>query len=163
MARLLAALTLTAAALVAAAPATAGPPSRTTSVLILGPEVVEGVCDFAFTQTVERTRTTTTFENGDVRRHVELIVSTSANGRTWIDRGAYNVFVAAASPTLWVITGAFTHTRAAAEGTILLQSGRILYDLEADRVVDPHEGPHGTGADPAQYDAAVCAALAPTA
>jgi len=150
-------------ALVAAANASAAAPTRIVSLRTLGPFVVDDVCQFPFVQTVERTRTTTIFDNGDEKRHVELIVTASANGKTWIDRDAYNVFVGAADPSLWVVTGSFTHTRVAGSGTILLQSGRIVYDADADTIVDPHEGPRGTGADPAAYDAAVCAALAPTA
>lgn len=164
MQRLLAiAVALFSVAFVAAATASAAAPTRVVSLRTFGPFVVDDVCDFPFVQIVERTQTTTTFDNGGEMRHVEVIVIASANGKTWIDHDAYNVFVDAANPSLWVITGSFTHTRVAGTGTILLQSGRIVYDADTDTIIDLHEGPHGTGVDPAAYDAAVCGALAPTA
>jgi hypothetical protein len=160
---LIMAVALFAVVLALAATASAAAPTRIVLVRTLGPFVVDDVCDFPFVQTVERTRTTTIFDNGDEVRRVELVVTASANGKTWIDRDHYNVFVDAASPSVWVITGSFTHTSVAGSGTILLQSGRIVYDVDADAIVDLHEGPHATGADPAAYDAAVCSALGPTA
>lgn len=117
-------------------------------------------CAFPLDGTVQRVRTTTVFDNGDEKRHVDLTVTMKANGKTWIDRDTYNIFISADS-NVWDIVGAFTHTRAVGGGTILLESGRLAYDAATDTLVDLHPGPHGTGADPDAYASAVCAALAP--
>ena len=147
-------------ALVATATALAATPTHETSVNSSS-FIDDETCSFPIAVTLDRTRTTTTFENGDRQLHVRLIVTMSANGKTWTDRDAFNIFISAASPDTWEIVGAFTHTRATDNGTIFLESGRILYNVKTDTVTDAHAGPHGTGADPDTYDAAVCAALAP--
>ena len=140
--------------------AAANAPTRETNVNSLS-FVDDETCVFPIAVTVDRVRTTTTFENGDQVRHVQLIVTSSANGKTWTDRDAYNVFIDAASPGTWTIVGEFTHTHLLGGGTIFLESGRIAYDVQSDTITDLHPGPHGTGSDPDVYAAAVCAALAP--
>ena len=138
-------------AIAIAAPAAADAPTRTTSVLSFGPFIDEETCAFPLSVSVERTRTTTTFANGDVKRHVQLLVTTSANGNTLVESDSYNVFVDHANLTLWVITGRFGQFRVDGGGPVVVQSGRILYDLATDTLLDPH--PHGQTPDP-------CTALA---
>lgn len=127
-------------ALVAAAPAAADAPTTETSSVTFGPFVDDETCAFPITVTVERTRRTTSYANGDVIRHTQLIVTSSANGKTVLNRNRFNVFIDADSPAEWVITGVFekgeVHGR-----TIWLQSGRLVFDLEADELVDPNPGP----------------------
>ena len=135
-----------------AAPAAADAPARETSILTLGPFVDDELCAFPLTTTVERTRTTITFADGDVQRHVSLVVTTTANSKTLLDRDAYPVFIDADDPDAWVITGSFIHSRLLGGGTLALQSGLLVYDVQADQVLDPHRGPHPITAD-------VCAAL----
>jgi 2-hydroxychromene-2-carboxylate isomerase len=78
--------------------------------------------------TVERTRTTTYYENGDVTRHTELVVTSSANGKTIVSRNAFNVFIDADSPNRWMITGTFEKAQLHGR-TIWLQSDRLVHDL----------------------------------
>lgn len=140
-------------ALIAAAPAAADAPTTETSSLILGPLVDDETCAFPITVTVERTRRTTSYANGDVKRHTQLIVTSSANGKTVLNRNTFNVFIDADSPADWVITGVFE--KAQVQGrTIWLQSGRLVFDLEADELVDPNPGPLAEPPD-------VCELLAP--
>lgn len=146
--------------LAAAGSALAAQPAREVSSVTFGPFTDDETCTFPIDVVVQRTRTTTTFENGDVTRHVSLLVTQTANGRTWIDRDAFTVFIDADSPDVWEITGTFTHARTQGGGTVLMQSGRISYDANADAIVDPNPGPHGTGQVPDDYNAALCAALA---
>jgi hypothetical protein len=136
---------LAAVALVLAAPAAADAPVRVSSTVILGPFVDDEACAFPITTMVERTRATLTFGDGDVQSHTQLVVTTSANGKTLVERDAFSVFIASDSPDVWVITGSFTHARLLGDGTIALQSGRIVYDVQADQISDPHPGPHPTG------------------
>jgi hypothetical protein len=157
--KLLTAVTATAVALATGGTAVAAAPTQVTDVRSFS-FVDDEACPFAVATTVDRVRTVTTFDNGDQQRHIRLTVTSSANGNTWVERDAYSVFIDAASPNMWTITGDFTHTRLVGGGTILLQSGRIGYDLETDTVSDPQPGPHGTGSDPDQYTAAMCTALA---
>ena len=142
-------------ALVLAAPAAADAPEHATSTVTLGPFVDDETCAFEITTTVERTRTTLTFANGDIQRHARLIVSSTANGRSVVERDAFNIFIDSDSPDAWVITGAWTHARPLGGGTIALQSGRLVYDVLTDAIVDPHSGPH-----PDTVDGLLCAALA---
>ena len=93
-----------AAALLLAAPVAANAPTKETSTVTFGPFVDDETCAFPFTVTVERTRRTTYFDNGDIERHTELIVKSSANGKTVVGRNAFNVFIEADAPTEWVIT-----------------------------------------------------------
>jgi hypothetical protein len=159
MSKVLIAIALAVAATFMAATTAAAVPTRDTDVRSES-FLDDGTCRFPIAVTVERTRTTTTFENGDQQRHVQLLVTSTAHGNTWSDRDAYVVFIDADAPTRWTIVGAFTHTVVAGTGTIFLQAGRILYDLTTDTITDLHPGPHGTGSDPDAYAAAVCAALA---
>jgi hypothetical protein len=146
-------------ALAGASAAGAGTPTKVSDVKEFG-FVDDETCAFPLDGMLQRSRTTTTFDNGDVKRHIDLVLTMRANGKTWVERDAYNVFIAAGSD-VWDITGDFTHTRVSGAGTVLLQTGRIAYDAETDTIVDPQPGPHGTGADPDAYAAALCAALAP--
>jgi hypothetical protein len=144
---------LVAVALVMAAPAAADAPTIERSTVTFGPFVDDETCSFPFSQTVERTRTTITYENGDIKRHTDLIVTASANGKTEIQRNSYNVFIEADSPTQWVITGVFEKAQLHGR-TLWLESGRLVYDLEADQVNDPQPGPLAEPSD-------VCDLLAP--
>jgi hypothetical protein len=139
----------TAVALVLAAPAAADAPTIERSTVTFGPFVDDETCAFPFSQTVERTRTTITYENGDIKRHTDLIVTASANGKTEIQRNSYNVFIDADSPTQWVITGVFEKAQLHGR-TLWLQSGRLVYDLETDQVGDAHPGPLAEPADTCQ-------------
>jgi hypothetical protein len=144
---------LASVALVVAAPAAADAPTIERSTVTFGPFVDDETCAFPFSVTVERTRTTISYANGDIKRHTDLIVTSSANGKTVIGRNSFNVFIDAESPTVWVITGVFE--KAQLQGrTLWLQSGRILFDLEADQVIDSHPGPLSEPPD-------VCQLLAP--
>jgi hypothetical protein len=131
---------LVAVALVMAAPAGADAPTIERSTVTFGPFIDDETCAFPFSQTVERTRTTITYENGDIKRHTDLIVTASANGKTEIQRNSYNVFIDADSPTQWVITGVFEKAQLHGR-TLWLESGRLVYDLETDHVSDAHPGP----------------------
>lgn len=140
-------------ALVAAAPAAADAPATATSTVTFGPFVDNETCAFPITVTVDRTRRTTSYANGDARRHTQLIVTASANGKTVLNRNAFNVFIDADSLADWVITGVFE--KAQVQGrTIWLQSGRLVFDLEADELVDPNPGPLAEATD-------TCELLAP--
>ncbi len=131
---------LVAVVLVAAAPAAADAPTIERSSVTFGPFVDDETCPFRFSVTVERTRTTIYYENGDIKRHTDLIVTASANGKTVIQRNSYNVFIDADSPTQWVITGVFEKAQLHGR-TVWLESGRLVYDLERDQVIDAHPGP----------------------
>jgi hypothetical protein len=152
--KLLIALAATALALAVSGTAAATPPTHVTDTRSFS-FIDDETCPFAVSTTVDRVRTVTTFENGDQQRHVRLSVTSSANGKIWIERDAYTVFVSSASPDTWVIAGDFTRARLVGGGTVVLESGRIAYDLASDTITDLHPGPHGT--DPA---APMCAALA---
>src|SRR5262245_6350405 len=134
-------------ALALPAPAAADAPVKVSSIDTSGPFVDDETCTFTITTTVERRRTIFTFADGDVRRHTHLVVATSANGKTLVERDAFSVSVDSESPDVWIITGAFTHARLLGGGTVALRSGRILYDVHADQILDPRPGPHRT--DPA--------------
>ena len=143
-------------ALVLAAPAAAEAPTKETSTVTFGPFLDDETCSFPITVTVKRTRTTTSFADADIKRHTQLVVASSANGKTLIERDTFNVFIDADEPTVWVITGTFTHARLHGDGTIALQSGQVLYDVLADQVIDQHPGPH-----PNRLEDIVCDALSP--
>ena len=133
----LAAVTL---ALVLATPAAADAPAIETSTVTFGPFADDETCAFPFSVTVERTRRTILYANGDTKRHTDLIVTASANGKTLVQRNSFNVFIDADSPTVWVITGVFEKAQLHGR-TLWLESGRLVYDLEADQVIDPNRGP----------------------
>ena len=127
-------------AFITAAPAAANAPTIETSTVTFGPFVDDETCAFEIDVIVQRTRKIVTYANGDVTRHTDLIVTSSANGKSYVEHDRFNVFTDADAPTLWVITGLWD--RAELHGrTLWLQSGRLQYDLEADQVTDPHPGP----------------------
>jgi hypothetical protein len=140
-------------ALVVAAPAAADAPTIEASTVTFGPFVDDETCTFPFSVTVERTRRTISYANGDIKRHTNLIVTSSANGETVVDRSSFNVFIDADSPTVWVITGVFEKAQLHGR-TLWLESGRLVYDLQTDAVSDPHPGPLAEAPD-------VCQLLAP--
>jgi hypothetical protein len=127
-------------ALVVAASAAAEAPTIETSTVTFGPFADDETCAFPFSVTVERKRTTISYESGDIKRHTNLIVTSSANGKTVIGRNSFNVFIDAESPTVWVITGVFEKAQVHGR-TLWLESGRLVYDVEADQVIDSHPGP----------------------
>lgn len=127
-------------ALVLAAPAAADPPTIETSSTTFGPFVDDETCTFPFTVIVERKRRTIEYDGGDIKRHTDLIVTSTANGKTVVQRNSFNVFIDAESPTVWVITGVFEKAQLNGR-TLWLESGRLAYDLEADQVIDSHPGP----------------------
>jgi hypothetical protein len=132
-----------AAALVGSGAAAAAGPTTTTNVLHLGPFADTDTCSFPITTTVDQTRTTTTFDNGDVKRHVDLTVVQSANGHTAIETDAWNVFIDHTSPTDWKLTGRFGQILL--DGRLIyLQSGLIGFDPVTGELTDPHIGPAGT-------------------
>jgi hypothetical protein len=131
----------------------AAPPERDTTHVVLGPFVDEELCAFPVTTVVERTRRTIRFADGDVRRHTQLIVTSAANGPTVVDRASFNVVMPSGSST-WIITGAFVHVVDPGAGTVALQSGRLLYDVDDDQLLDAHPSPMGA-------DAPICDLLAP--
>jgi hypothetical protein len=131
---------LAAVAVVVAAPAAAEAPTIETSTVTFGPFVDDETCAFPFTVTVERKRRTISYANGDIKRHTDLIVTSSANGKTEVQRNSFNVFIDAESPTVWTITGVFEKAQLHGR-TLWLQSGRLVYDVEADQVIDAHPGP----------------------
>ena len=141
------------AALVVAAPALANAPTTATSVLQFGPEIDDETCQFPITVTVDRTRTTTTFDNGDVKRRVDLTVVQTANGHTAIETDTWNIFIDHTTPDAWKLTGRFGQIFLDGQ-LVYLQSGLISYDPNTDTLTDPHPGPAGTYPD-------VCAILAP--
>jgi hypothetical protein len=59
-------LAIAAAAVLTAGTAAAAAPSRSTNTLHLAPFTDSDTCSFPITMTVDRTRTVTTFDNGDV-------------------------------------------------------------------------------------------------
>ena len=91
--------------------------------------------------TVERTSRTSVYADGDVQRHTKLVVTSSANGTTIVNRNSFNVFIDADSPNAWVITGTFEKAQLRGR-TIWLLSGRLVFDLDADQLLDPNPGPH---------------------
>jgi hypothetical protein len=134
-----------AAALVAAGSATAAAPSTTTSTLHLD-FVDTDTCSFPIATTVDRTRTTTTFDNGDVKRHVDLTVVQKANGHTAVETDTWNVFIDHTDPAAWALTGRFGQIFL--DGRLIyLQSGLIGYDPLTGELTDRHAGPAGTYPD----------------
>jgi hypothetical protein len=141
-----------AAALVGASSAAAAAPTTTTNALHLSFVDID-TCSFPITTTVDQTRTTTTFDNGDVKRHVDLIVVQTANGHSAVETDVWNVFVDHADPAAWKLTGRFGQLFL--DGRLIyLQSGLIGFDRFTGVLTDPHLGPAGTYPDD-------CAILAP--
>ena len=134
-------------ALVAAAPALADAPDKTTSVRKLGPFVDDETCSFPITVTVERVATSTTFANGDWKRHVDLAVVQTANGHTAVETDRWDIFVDNADPDSWKLTGRFGQIFL--DGRLIyLNSGLIGYDPATDTLTDPQPGPNGELPDP---------------
>lgn len=135
-----------AVALLAAGNASAAAPTTTTDVLHLGPFIDTDTCNFPITTTVDRTRTTTTFDNGDVKRHVDLNVVQAANGHTAIEKDAWNVFIDHANPGAWTLTGRYGQLFL--DGRLIyLQSGLIGFDPLTGLLTDQHPGPAGAYPD----------------
>src|SRR5580765_4487969 len=93
-----------AAALASAGPAAAAAPPISTTTLHLGRFLDTDTCPFPITTSVDQTRTTTTFDNGDVKRHVDLTVVQTADGHTAVETDDWNVFIDHADPTDWTLT-----------------------------------------------------------
>jgi hypothetical protein len=127
-------------ALAVLAPAAAETPTIETSTATFGPFVDDESCSSPFTVTVERTRRTIYYEDGDIKRHTDLIVTASADGQTVVQRNSFNVFIDADSPTQWAITGVFEKAQLHGR-TLWLVSGSLVYDFEADEVIDAQPGP----------------------
>jgi hypothetical protein len=135
-----------AAALAAAGPVAAAAPTITTTTLHLGPFLDTDTCAFPITTTVDQTRTTTTFDNGDVKRKVDLTVVQTANGHTAVETDHWNVFIDHTDPTAWTLTGRFGQIFL--DGSLIyLQSGLIGFDPVTGVLSDPHPGPDGTYPD----------------
>jgi hypothetical protein len=135
-----------AAALATAGTAAAAAPTTTTNVLHLGPFADTDTCSFPITTTVDQTRATTTFDNGDVKRHVDLTVVQTANGHTAVETDSWNVFIDQADPASWKLTGRFGQIFF--DGRLIyLQSGLIGFDPLAGELIDPHVGPAGVYPD----------------
>ena len=142
-----------AAALAVASSAAAAAPTTSTNTLHLGPFADTDTCNFPITATVDRTRTITTFDNGDVKRHIDLTVVQTANGHTAVETDIWNVFIDHTDPTAWTLTGRFGQIFL--DGRLIyLQSGLIGYDPFTGELTDPHPGPAGAYPDS-------CAILAP--
>ena len=134
------------AALAGAGIAAAAAPNTTTNTLHLGPFADTDTCDFPITTTVDQTRIITTFDNGDVKRHVDLTVVQTANGHTAIETDVWNVFVDHTDPTAWKLTGRFGQLFL--DGRLIyLQSGLIRFDPLTGELTDAHLGPAGTYPD----------------
>jgi hypothetical protein len=142
-----------AAALAAASSAAAAAPTTTTNTLHLGPFADTDTCSFPITTTVDQTRTTTMFDNGDVKRHVDLTVVQTANGHIAVETDTWNVFIDHTDPAAWKLTGRFGQIFLDGH-LIYLQSGLIGFDPLTGDLTDPHVGPAGTYPDD-------CAILAP--
>ena len=135
-----------AAALATAGTAAAAAPTTSTAVLHLGPFADTDTCSFPITTTVDQTRETTTFDNGDVKRHVDLTVVQTANGHTAIETDIWNVFIDHTDPTAWKLTGRFGQIFL--DGRLIYQqSGLIGFDPLTGELTDPHVGPGGVYPD----------------
>jgi hypothetical protein len=135
-----------AAALTTAGTAAAAAPTTSTAVLHLGPFADTDTCSFPIATTVDQTRTTTTFDNGDVKRHVDLTVVQTANGHTAVETDTWNVFIYHTDPTAWKLTGRFGQIFL--DGQLLyLQSGLIGFNPATGDLTDPHIGPAGVYPD----------------
>jgi hypothetical protein len=139
-------LAIAAAAVLTAGTAAAAAPSRSTNTLHLAPFTDTDTCSFPITMTVDGTRTITTFDNGDVKRHVDLTVVQTANGHTAIETDVWNVFIDGTDPSAWTLTGRFGQIFL--DGRLVyLQSGLIGFDPFTGELTDPHPGPAGTYPD----------------
>ena len=144
-------LSTTLAPLILALPALADAPASSSTSRHLA-FVDADSCGFPIDVTVDLTRRTETFSDGDVTRHATLTVTQTANGRSVVESDSFDVFISATDPTNWKINGRFGQVRV--DGRLVyLQSGRIAYDPLTDTLTDPHLGPLGQAPD-------VCSALA---
>ena len=147
------------ATLALAGAALADAPTKTT--VSSGPEtfVVPDLCSFPITITDTRTVTTITFEKSDVQRHVRVDATVSANGKSVSENDSINVFIDADSPTVRTIIGAFTRISVPGAGILVLEAGRIVFDVATGAILfeaGPHEFTfHGD-------TAALCGHLSPT-
>lgn len=139
--RRLALLAVALAPLALAGTALADPPTKTT--VSSGPEtfVVPDLCSFPITITDTRTVTTITFENGDVQRHVRVDATLSANGMSVSENDSVNVFIDASSPRVRTIVGAFTRISVPGAGILVLEAGRIVFDVGTGAILF-EAGPH---------------------
>jgi len=143
---LITAVTVAAAAALAAGTAAAAAPSTTTNTLHLGPFADTDTCSFPITTTVDQTRTITTFDNGDVKRHIDLTVAQTANGHTAVETDIWNVFIDHTEPAAWTLTGRFGQIFL--DGRLIyLQSGLISFKPLTGELTDLHPGPAGTYPD----------------
>jgi hypothetical protein len=160
MRRLTLLLTIVLTPLALAGTALADAPTKTT--ISSGPDtfVVGDLCSFPITITDTRTVTTMTFDNGDVQRHVRVDATLSANAKSVSENDSVNVFIDTNSPSVRTIIGAFTRISVPGAGILVLEAGRIVFDLATGVILfeaGPHEFTfHGD-------TAAVCAYLAPGA
>jgi hypothetical protein len=131
-----------AAAFVAVGTAAAAAPSTTTNTLHLD-FIDTDTCSFPIVTKVDQTRTITTFDNGDIKRHVTLTALLTANGHTAIETDTFDVLIDHSDPSDWKITGRFTQIHL--DGRLItLQSGLISFDPSAGVLTDPHPGPAAT-------------------
>ena len=101
---------------------------------------------------IQRLRTTTTFANGDLRRHLVLVTIANANGRSVVDRTTYDVVVHE-SADVPLASGSYTTVRTSAGRTLLRRTGRLFYDPGDDTTfLAP--------AAPARLDRTACRLLA---
>jgi len=160
MRRLALLLTVALAPLALAGVALADAPTKAT--VSSGPEtfVVPDLCSFPITITDTRTVTTISFENGDVQRHVRIDSTLSANGKTVSENDSINVYIDASAPSVRTIVGAFTRISVPGAGILVLEAGRIVFDLATGAILfeaGSHELTfHGD-------TAALCAYLSPGA
>ena len=145
-----------ATALGVATAASAGAPVAVTSVLTFEEQVVmpgafavsttglrgdRNTCSFPVTFSATRTRTDTTFDNGDVKIHSEVRATRAANGHTAAESDMFNAFIDHADPSNWKVTGRFAQTFLDGD-LIYLQSGKLNSPVRG-AVDDPHPGPMG--------------------
>jgi hypothetical protein len=104
--------------------------------------VDDELCGFPLQFELYTTDVTTTFANGDIRRHAMADGTITANGVTLLARDRYTVFIDADRPSVRTITGAFTTIKHRTGGRmVVLEAGRIVYDRERGEILS-EAGPH---------------------
>jgi hypothetical protein len=98
-------------------------------------------CSFPVTFSASRTRTDTTFDNGDVKIHSEVHATRAANGHTAAESDMFNAFIDHTDPSNWKVTGRFAQMFLDGD-LIYLQSGKLNSPVRG-AVDDPHPGPMG--------------------
>lgn len=98
-------------------------------------------CSFPVTFSATRTRTDTTFDNGDVKIHSEVHATRAANGHTAAESDMFNAFIDHTDPSNWKVTGRFAQMFLDGD-LIYLQSGKLISPVRG-AVDDPHPGPKG--------------------